>query len=68
MKLFHRKNDLISYDPEKQIPAIRRSICTGEMTAGFMDRETGKFQELMMIDSEEEFARRVGTKDIRIIY
>lgn len=68
MKLFHRKPDLIPYDPEKQIPAIRRSICTGEMTAGLMDRETGRFQELMKVGSEEEFARRVGTKDIRIIY
>ncbi len=68
MKLFRRNPDPIAYDPAREIPAIRKSICTGEMTAGLIDRETGRFRELMKISSEDEFARQVGTRDIRIIY
>lgn len=30
-------------------PAVRKSICTGEMTGGYIDRETGKFHELELI-------------------
>ncbi len=59
------------YDREHQIPVIRSSICTGEKTAGFEDRETGKFQDLMLISSEgdlQEFCARYGVdkKDIVI--
>lgn len=57
------------YDPAKQIPVIRSSICTGEKTAGFEDRRTGKFEDLMLIASEEDlrqFCRTYGVdrKDI----
>ena len=33
------------FDRERLQPAIRKSICTGEQTAGFLDKETGKFRE-----------------------
>ena len=46
MKLFHRNPDPIAYDPAREIPAIRKSICTGEMTAGLIDRETGTLHKL----------------------
>ena len=57
------------YDLAKQIPVIRSSICTGEKTAGFEDRGTGKFEDLMLIASEEDlrqFCRTYGVdrKDI----
>ena len=75
MPLFHRKKAPapIPYDPEKQEPAVRRSICTGEATAGFLDRETGKFQDYMLIDGQkglEDFSRSVGVKaeEIKTIY
>ena len=68
MALFRKKESRIPYDPATQEPAVRRSICTGEMTAGFMDRETGKFHELMKIERVEDFARQVGTEEIRVIY
>lgn len=38
-----------SFDPEKQKAVLRCSICTGEQVAGFKDRETGKFTEIMLI-------------------
>ena len=60
-----------SYDKEKLEPVIRKSICTGEEVAGFMDRETGHFTSLMLITSEkdlEAFKAEWGIDEIRIIY
>ena len=67
MALFgmRRKKPTVTYDPDTQQPAVRRSICTGEMTAGFIDRKTGKFQEVMLVEGEaglEEFCRDIGAK------
>ena len=72
MSLFRRKkkND-IQYDPLTQQPAVRRSICTGEMTAGFIDLRTGKFRDLMRLDGRaglEQFKKDVGTEDVKEIY
>lgn len=46
-----RKKQQLDFDREKQIPAVRKSICTGEETAGFRDRDTGKFHEVMLLKS-----------------
>ena len=74
MSLFHRgKRPSIPYDPATQQPAVRRSICTGEMTVGFIDRSTGKFREYMLARDArelEDFCRGVGIEpnDIKTIY
>ena len=64
MKLFRKKQpEKIPYDPEKQEPAVRRSICTGEMTLGFVDRESGRFLDYALARNQEEleaFCRGVG--------
>lgn len=39
----------IQFDKEKQKAVIRCSICTGEQIAGFRDRQTGRFTEVMLI-------------------
>jgi hypothetical protein len=44
------------YDDTKLIPAIRSSICTGEQVAGFRNRETRAFTEIMLIKSEKDLA------------
>lgn len=45
-----RKNKLLAqYDNETQIPVIRCSICTGEQVAGFKDKKTGHFKDIMLI-------------------
>ena len=44
------------YNPEKEKPVIRSSICTGEKVAGFKDLETGKFHEVLLIRSEKDIA------------
>ena len=70
MGLFKKRNGL-PYDPETQEPAVRKSICTGEMTVGFVDKQGGKFHELMMVQNQrelEEFCRRMGVEQIRTIY
>ena len=38
----------LGYDPEKQYPVIRSSICTGEKTAGFKNKTDGHFTEVML--------------------
>lgn len=64
-------SQLIGFDPEKHEPVIRSSICTGEQTAGYKDRDSGKFHEVMLINDEadlEEFKRLVQCDDIKIEY
>ena len=74
MSLFKRKEPpKIPYDPAAQEPALRSSICTGEMTVGFRDRQTGKFKEYELARSQSDvdtFCKRVGIepKDIKRIY
>jgi len=71
MPLFRKKPVAkIAYDPKTQEPAVRRSICTGEMTVGFIDKASGKFQDLMLVDSQglEDFRRQVGADEIKTIY
>ena len=51
---FKRKIDRKSYDPNIRKPAIRVSICTGEKVAGFKNLKTGKFEEIMLLNSEKD--------------
>ena len=65
MSLFRRKRVEIHFDPNTQQPAVRRSICTGEMTVGFINRETGKFHEYELAPDQaalEAFCREVGVE------
>ena len=51
-----RKPDIpaYDYDSEKEIPVIRASICNGEQVAGFKDKKTGTFHELVLIRDEKD--------------
>lgn len=63
MRLFHRKQPTHSYDPSRQSPALRCSICTGEQVAGFRDKVTGKFEDIALIRTPgdlEDFCRTYG--------
>lgn len=40
-----------------QKPVIRSSICTGEKVAGFKNLENGKFEEIMLVCTEEDLQR-----------
>lgn len=49
----HQKNEY-QYNPEKEYPVIRASICTGEQVAGFRDRTTGEFHDVKLIRNEAD--------------
>ncbi len=71
MSLFKRKKrEEIHFDSNTQQPAVRKSICTGEMTVGFIDKATGKFTDLMCVDQKglETFMRDIGVDEIKTIY
>ena len=73
--LFRKRNHdrkTEKYDREKLYPAIRSSICTGERVAGFKNKETGAFTEIMLLSSDKDldsFKSRYGiTGDIEVFY
>ena len=63
--------ETVPFDPIRQIPVIRASICTGEQVAGFKDRSTGHFTEAMLIRGEadkQRFMRMYGIEHITTEY
>lgn len=65
------KDKTSSYDKETEVPALKSSICTGEQTAGFLDKETNKFRDVMLIKSPadlEVFKRTYGVDELKKIY
>ena len=46
-----------SYDPGTQKPVLRKSICTGETTAGFMDLEGGAYHDVMLIAGDADLKK-----------
>ena len=55
-----------SYDPGQEKPVLRKSICTGETTAGFKDLTTGKYKDVMLIRGDadlEEFMETYGISE-----
>ena len=72
--LFSRKNKSeadCGFDRDKETPVIRASICTGEKAAGFRDRKTGAFREVMLIRSQKDldaFMKKFGLDEIDTEY
>ena len=67
---FGKKPETRAYDRENQRPAVRASICTGEKVAGFEDRRTGRFTEVMLLrtpDDLAEFRRLYGIGEDEIV-
>ena len=75
MPLFHRKKasgPVVRFDPERYVPVIRSSICTGEKSAGFRDRTTGRIEEIMLIRDDRDlqaFREQYGIQgEIETVY
>ena len=71
MLLRRRMETKRDYDRENEEPAVMCSICTGEQVAGFRDRRTGKFRDVMLIRDErdlERFKRECGVEEILKLY
>ena len=54
--MFGKKKNASGYDCERLEPVIRCSICTGEQVAGFRERQSGAFREVMLIRNEQDLA------------
>lgn len=72
-RMFHKKERVktLSYDKETEIPIMRCSICTGERVAGFKDKNTGKFKEIMLIRDDAElktFMKMYGVDSVEKEY
>ena len=61
-----------SFDPARYEPALRKSICTGEGVAGFVEKATGRFTEVALIADQKDldaFQRKYGVAgQIKTIY
>ena len=54
--LFRKKTEKEYYDAANKKPVIKASICNGEQVAGFLDINTGSFEEVMLISTPSELA------------
>ena len=64
-------SETVPYDPERQIPVLKCSICTGERIAGFKDIESGHITEVMVIRSDDDlryFRKHYGIDTLKEEY
>lgn len=55
------------YDRDNLRPVLKCSICTGEQVAGFKDRHTGKFEEVMLIRNQKDLDLFMETYGINTV-
>ena len=62
----HKKHSVEkkSYDSDTKKPVLKCSICTGEQVAGFQDKKTGKFEDIMLVRSPQDLELFKETYDI----
>ena len=69
---FRKKGTELRFDETLLTPVIQCSICTGEQVAGFQRKDTGAFEEVMLIRNEtdlQSFRNSYGIQgEIRKIY
>ncbi len=63
----------LAWDPAIEEPVVKKSICTGEATVGFVNRATGRYRDIRKVTTPTEiefFCQEVGIKDgkIKTIY
>ena len=70
MGLFGKKKvstPVIEYNPEKQRAVLKCSICNGEQVAGFKDKQTGHFTEVMLIKNGQDLDAFMEIYDLSAI-
>ncbi len=65
--------EALKWDPAREEPVVKKSICTGEATVGFVDRATGRYRDVRKVTTPAEialFAEETGVEPgkIRTIY
>lgn len=67
-----KKKVRLTYDSANVEPVLRKSICTGETTAGFQNKHTGAFTEVLLVRGPadlDEFCSMYGiTEELKTIY
>ncbi|RZS94114.1 hypothetical protein EV209_2481 [Cuneatibacter caecimuris] len=61
-----RRKDQLKYDPAIQTPVLMISICTGEKTLGFRNKQTGETEQVACIRKDEELkelCRKFGIRE-----
>lgn len=72
--LFRRKKKIIPaipFDSDQQIAILKCSICNGEQIAGFKDKTTGTFHEVMLVRNENDlqlFQQMYGLSEVKKEY
>lgn len=62
-----KKLEKKEYDSVNEKPVLRCSICNGEQVAGFKDKRTGKFHEVMFVRNQQdlqEFMDMYGLSEV----
>lgn len=68
---FDAKKQRAVYNPQDYQAVIKCSICNGEQVAGFKDRKTGHFTEVMLIRNDrdlKEFKQRYDLEEVKKEY
>ena len=57
----------MEFDRENQRAVLKCSICNGEQVAGFKDRQTGHFTEVMLIKNPGDLSRFLAMYDLETV-
>ena len=60
-----KKLEKREFDPTIYRPVLKCSNCTGEQVAGFKDKNTGKFEEVMLIINDKDLKLFMKTYKLR---
>ena len=61
-----KKRETITYNAELEQPAVKTSICTGEKVAGFIDIDTGKLHDYMLIKGSQDLVEFCDNCNVQI--
>lgn len=68
MRFFKREEiPEFKYDPKIHSAVIKCSICNGEQVAGFKDKATGTFHEIMFISNPSQLDEFIEKYKIEVI-
>jgi len=57
----------IEFNSETQRAVVKCSICTGEQVAGFKDKQTGHFTEVMLIRDAKDLDAFMNRYDLKTV-
>ena len=58
---------VVEYNPDKERAILKCSICNGEQVAGFKDKQTGHFTEVMLIKNGQDLDAFMEMYDLSAI-